>query len=143
MIIVDTNVISEFMGTPPGRSVLEWLNAQDAVTLYITSISVAEIELGLQMMPVGKHQQLLSQQFEQFLAVAFDTRILGFDAKAAKYYANCRATRRKIGRPISTLDAQIAGICRANGFVLATRNIKDFEDSDIELVNPFEDPSAA
>lgn len=138
MIVVDTNIISEFMGTPPARSVLEWLNAQDAATLYIASVSVAEIQLGLHIMPAGKRQQLLGQQFEQFLAVAFDTRILAFDAKAAKYYADCRATRRKIGRPISTLDAQIAGICRAHGFALATRNIKDFEGCDIELINPFE-----
>lgn len=141
MIIVDTNIISEFMSTPPARPVVKWLNAQDAITLYITSVSVAEIQLGLQIMPTGKQQQLLGQQFEQFLSLAFDTRILAFDAKAAKYYADCRASRRKLGRPISTLDAQIAGICRANGCALATRNTKDFEGCDIELINPFEDSS--
>ncbi len=137
MIVVDTNVISEFMGTPPAPAVLQWLNAQDAITLYITSISVAEIQLGLQLMPAGKRQRLLAQQFEQFLAVAFDTRFLEFDAKAAKYYADCRAGRRTSGRPMSTLDAQIAGICRANGYALATWNTKDFEYCDIELINPF------
>ncbi len=137
MIVVDTNVISEFMGTPPAPSVLQWLNAQEAVTLYITSVSVAEIQLGLQIMPAGKRQQLLHQQFEQFLAIALDTRILAFDTKAAKYYADYRANRRKSGQPMSTLDAQIAGICLANGYALATRNTIDFEGCHVELINPF------
>lgn len=143
MIVVDTNVISEFMGTPPAPSVLQWLNAQESTTLHITSVSVAEIQLGLRIMPAGKRQQLLDQQFEQFLAVAFDTRILAFDTKAAKHYAECRSTRRKNGQPMSTLDAQIAGICRANGCALATRNTKDFAGCHIELVNPFQNSSTA
>ncbi len=142
MIVVDTNVISEFMGTPPVPAVLQWLNAQDSITLYITSVSIAEIQLGLRIMPAGKRQQLLAQQFEQFLTVAFDTRILTFDAKAAKHYADCRGSRRKSGQPMSTLDAQIAGICRANGYALATRNTKDFKGCQIELINPFEESSS-
>ena len=137
MIVVDTNVVSEFMGTPPAPPVLEWLNAQDATMLYLTTVSVAEICFGLQTMPDSKRRRLLSEEFEQFVATAFDSRVLPFDEEAARIYGNIRAYRKEVGRPMSTLDAQIAAIARANGFAVTTRNLKDFEQCQIELINPF------
>lgn len=137
MIIVDTNVVSDFMGTPPASAVLEWLNAQDATALYLTSISLAEISLGLQLMPDGKRRRLLCEQFELFVSKAFESRILPFDQEAAPIYAALRAQRQKIGRPISVFDAQIAAIARSTGWSLATRNTRDFEECGIELINPF------
>jgi len=138
VIILDTNIISEFMTAPPANSVLEWLNAQDAVSLYITTISIAEIGFGLYCMPGGKRQRLLRERFEQFVATAFETRILPFDESAARLYGEIKGYRREIGRPLSDFDGQIASIARSRGFAVATRNIKDFEDCGIDLINPFE-----
>ena len=138
MIIVDTNIISEFMTSPPANPVLEWLNTQNSLSLYLTTISIAEIGYGLRIMPFGKRRRLLEEQFEKFLATAFESRILSFDELAARKYGEVKGHRKEIGRPLSDLDAQIAAIARVNGFAIATRNTKDFEACGVELINPFD-----
>lgn len=137
MILVDTNVISEFMTSAPTAQVLSWLNAQVPGTLYLPAIAVAEIHYGLNFLPAGKRRNFLRERFEIFLAQAFAGRVLAFDQDAAKLYGEIAGKRRNKGLPISTLDAQIAAIARLHGFTLATRNTKDFKDCDIALVNPF------
>ncbi len=137
MIILDTNVISEFMTSPPASSVLEWLNRQDSLTLYLTTISIAEIGFGLRIMPMGKRRRLLEERFEQFVSTAFESRILNFDEAAARKYGEIKGHRREIGCPLSDFDGQIAAIARVNDFVIATRNTKDFEACGVELINPF------
>lgn len=137
MIILDTNVLAEFMTSPPSKLVEDWLNAQDPISLYMTSISIAEIVYGLQVMPEGKRRRLLEDRFEQFIATAFASRILDFDESAARIYGELRAYRRKIGRPLSDFDGQIAAIARTRGYSIATRNVADFEHCLVELINPF------
>jgi len=136
-MVLDTNVVSEFMTSPPAVPVLAWLNAQDASGLYFTTVSIAEIVYGLRVMPVGKRQRQLAQRFEQFLAAAFESRILSFDEGAARAYGEILGHRRELGRPISNFDGQIAAIARINGFAIATRNTRDFEECGVKLVNPF------
>ncbi len=137
MIIVDTNIVSEFMTSPPTNTVLEWLNAQDTASLYLTTISIAEISYGLRIMPEGKRRLLLQDRFEQFVINAFKTRILSFNEAAARVYGDILGFRRGLGRPMSTLDGQIVAIARSNGFAVATRNTKDFEHCGLDVINPF------
>lgn len=137
MIILDTNVVSEFMTSPPDSQVLSWLNAQDVALLYLSTITIAEIGYGLRSMPDGKRRQLLSERFEQFVDEAFTQRILPFDENAARIYGEIICHRKEMGRPMSNLDGQIAAIARSRRFSVATRNIKDFEHCQIELINPF------
>ena len=137
MIVLDTNVVSEFMTSPPTDSVLAWLNAQDTASLYLTTITIAEINFGLEVMPQGRRRQLLTERFEQFVKTAFLSRILPFDEAAAHVYGKIRAYRRSQGRPMSNFDGQIAAIAKIQGYAVATRNIKDFENCGIELINPF------
>ena len=137
MIILDTNVVSEFMTSPPSERVLEWLNAQDPATLYLTSISVAEICFGLHAMPRGMRRRLLENQFERFVATAFSSRLPHFDEAAARVFGEIKAYRRSIGRPLSDFDGQIAAIARIHQFSVATRNLADFEDCLIDLIDPF------
>ncbi len=140
MIILDTNVLAEFMTSPPSDAVVDWLNVQNTMSLYVTSISIAEICYGLQVMPEGKRRRLLEDRFEQFIARAFASRLLNFDETAARIYGEIKAYRKKIGRPLSDFDGQIAAIARTHGFSLATRNVTDFEHCLIELINPFSLP---
>jgi predicted nucleic acid-binding protein len=88
-------------------------------------------------MPGGKRQKLLGERFQQFVATAFDQRILSFDLDATRIYGAVLGHRREIGHPMTGLDGQIASIARARNFAVATRNIKDFEECQIELINPF------
>lgn len=137
MIILDTNIVSEIMKSAPSRTVLDWLNAQDTASLYVTTITLAEISYGLRLLPDGQRRRLLVERFEQFIARAFDQRILSFDEAAARAYGDIMGHRKELGRPISVTDGQIAAIARTHGFGIATRNIKDFEASQIVLINPF------
>ena len=141
MIILDTNIVSEFMTSPPAGQVLDWLNSQDVTSLYLSTITIAEIGYGLRVMPEGKRRRLLSERFEQFVEEAFTQRVLSFDESAARIYGEVMGLRKEMGRTMSSLDGQIAAIARSRGFCVATRNTKDFEHCQIELINPFTKPS--
>ncbi len=138
MIILDTNILSEFMGTPPAGSVQAWLNLQNADALRITAISIAEIRLGLRLMPPGRRQRLLAEDFDTMRALAISRPALPFDDAAAEAYGELRARRSAAGRPIGVLDAQIAGIARSRAAAIATRNVRDFTGCGIEVINPFD-----
>ena len=141
MILVDTNVVSEPMRTQPDPAVVDWLNQQDAAQLYISTITIAEIEFGIACLPTGKRKKSLAAAFQNFVEQAFGARVLSFDTDAARIYGNISAKRRANGQPISTLDAQIAAIAIAHGFAIATRNTKDFAGLGVELINPFDHQS--
>lgn len=137
MIILDTNIISEFMTSRPNNAVLNWLNNHIRPSLFISTISIAEIGYGLRNMPEGTRRRLLTDKFSQFVDFAFEDRVLAFGEKAAKRYPEIMGRRREAGRPMSSLDGQIASIAQAKRFTVATRNTKDFEDCGVMLVNPF------
>lgn len=126
------------MTSQPTHSVLQCLNEQVAGQLYLTTINIAEIAYGLGAMPEGKRQKFLSGRFKEFVNRGFTGRILPFDINSAELYGDIMSRRKAFGRPMSTFDGQIAAIAKSTGFTLATRNVKDFRDSDIELINPFE-----
>ena len=138
MIILDTNVISEAMLPAPNRKVREWLSAQPSQQMFTTTVSLAEILFGLEILPPGKRRTTLSETAETMFATLFAQRILIFDTAAARTFPSIAAGRRLRGRPISVLDAQIAAIAKANGAVLATRNTADFENCGVRLANPWE-----
>jgi predicted nucleic acid-binding protein len=138
MILLDTNIVSAIMAPGPPRAVIEWLNGQDTITLYLSTVTLAEIGYGLWVLPEGRRRRSLEDRFEKFVAEGFRHRILDFDESAARLYAEVMGRRRKMGRPLGILDGQIASIARANDFAVATRNTSDFEECGLELVNPFE-----
>jgi toxin FitB len=138
MIIVDTNVVAEVMKASPAKPVVSWLNGQDTSALFLTTINVAEIRYGLRIMPPGKRRLRLEQGFERVLTEAFTGRILAFDEEAARLYGEVMGRRKEIGRPLAVLDGQIAAIARVNGFAVATRNVRDFLDCGVEILNPFD-----
>ncbi len=140
MILLDTNVLSEFMRPRPLASVVSWLDEQPAGEVYTSAISRAEIELGLMLMPPGQRQEALRQAAWAMFAEDFAGRCLPFDEDAARHYAAIVFARTRAGRPISVEDAQIAAIALAHQMPLATRNTTDFELIDgLEVVNPWTD----
>ena len=140
MILLDTNVLSEFMRPRPSTSVVSWLDEQPTEEVYTNAISRAEIELGLMLMPPGQRQEALSQAARAMFAEDFAGRCLPFGEDAASHYARIVSTRTRTGRPISVEDAQIAAIALAHRMPLATRNTADFELIDgLGVVNPWTD----
>lgn len=137
MILLDTNVISEAMRPTPDERVINWLNRNQTTTMYMSTITIAEVEYGLEILPTGRRRFDLEGRFRQFVATGFGQRLVAFDTKAAHEYGKLMAHRRSIGRPMASLDGQIASIARAGGFTLATRNTTHFEECGLQLINPF------
>jgi hypothetical protein len=138
MIILDTNVVSALMVDPPDANVEAWLNQQVPSSVWTSSITVLEIQTGLQTMPVGKRQAGLSQVFERILD-GMEHRIAVFDEEAARHAANLTAVRQKKGRVLEIRDTMIAGIVLAHRASLATRNLTHFADINATVVNPWDD----
>ena len=138
MIVLDTNVVSEFMRVNPDPEVVAWLNVQPTSTLYVTTITEAEILRGIALLPDGRRRRDLTAPVERAFGVLFDERILPFDSAAAHSYAPIAASRRASGNPISQADCQIAAIARSKGASVATRDVKGFQDCGIEVVNPWQ-----
>ena len=139
MILLDTNVVSASMAPIPPPSVIDWLNQQDTIDLYLSSITIAEIGYGLWVLPDGKRRRALEDRFAKFVTAGFEHRILNFDERAARLYPEVMGHRRMLGRPLGILDGQIASIARANDLAVATRNVRDFEECGLEVINPFDD----
>lgn len=138
MILLDTNVLSEFMRPQPAMQVVAWLDEQPASEVWISAVSRAEIELGLALMPSGKRQAALVRAARAMFEEDFAGRCLAFDEAAAVHYARIVSVRMQLGRPTSVEDAQIAAIALANDMVLATRNTADFAQIEgLDLVNPW------
>ncbi len=134
----DSNVVSEVMRPQPADTVLSWLDRHSDGSLLISSVTIAEICYGLRILPMGQRRHTLETKFEQFVAEGFSGRVISFDETAARAYAEIMGLRKEKGRPMSLPDGQIAAIARVNQLSLATRNMTDFEDCGIELVNPFD-----
>ena len=137
MIIIDTNVVAELMKVSPAGEVVAWMNDQEASTLFLTTITLGEIGYGLEILPQGKRRLQLEQGFERVIAEAFTGRILAFDEEAARLYGVLMGRCKAIGRPLSILDGQIASIARARGCAVATRNVRDFAECGVDILNPF------
>ena len=137
MFVVDTNVVSEAMKTSPCTAVIDWLNMQETSTLFLCSITIGEICYGLGILPMGKRRSALQKSFNKLIRHAFEQRILVFDEDAARLYGEIMSERRQIGRPMAMADGQIAAIARRNGFAIATRNVPDFDDCGVAVINPF------
>ncbi|MFC1592033.1 type II toxin-antitoxin system VapC family toxin [Thermodesulfobacteriota bacterium] len=138
MIIVDTNVISEMMKPSPAPHVSAWLDQQETADLFITTVTIAEISYGLNALPKGYRRSDLEEAFHNAVNEGFQHRILSFDEPAAYAYGNLMAQRKAAGRPLGVCDGQIAAIARLHSHAIATRNIRDFADCNLELINPFE-----
>jgi hypothetical protein len=138
MIVLDTNVISALMRKEPEKPVVKWLDAQPAMSVWITAITIMEIRFGLLTMPKSRRQDGLVRSFDLMLKNMIEGRIASFDAEAGTHAAELMAQRKRRGRPAEVRDTMIAGIVVANRATLATRNTQHFEDLQLTVINPWE-----
>lgn len=141
MIVLDTNVVSEAMKPEPDPAVRAWLNEQAADTLYLSSVTLAELLFGIAALPSGRRQQMLTQALEGVLAL-FKERMLPFDANAARRYAELAMIARSQGRGFPTPDGYIAAIAASRGFIVASRDIAPFQAAGLAVINPWAHPAA-
>lgn len=136
MIILDTNTVSALMGTSPSRGVTAWYCRQDSTTVYLTTITRAEVHSGIARLPQGKRRDLYRRAADELFTSQL-TPTLPFDALAADAYGDIVAERERQGRPIGIADAQIAAIARTRSAIIATCDINDFDLARVAVINPF------
>lgn len=137
MIILDTNVVSESMKPDPNPAVRAWLNAQAAETLYISSVTLAELLFGIGALPASRRKNMLANALEGLMGL-FRDRVLPFDTDAARHYAGLAVTARAAGRGFPTPDGYIATIAASRGFMVASRDTAPFEAARVTVINPWE-----
>jgi predicted nucleic acid-binding protein len=137
VIVLDTNVVSELMRAGPSPVVEGWVRGRSASELRTTSVTLAEVGYGIARLPDG-HRKALLKAAAVAVFGAFPEQVLAFDAAAAREYGEVIDRRDRVGAPIDGFDAQIACICRAHDAALATRNLKDFADTGIALIDPWQ-----
>lgn len=137
MIVVDANVISEPLRQGHDRRVRDWLNRQEPETLYLSAVTVAELSLGVELLPDGRRKDDLRGAIGSLIAEVFRGRVLAFDAGVAGAYGSLIADTRARGLAVSFADGQIAATASHHGFAVATRDTGPFEACGLTVINPW------
>lgn len=137
MILLDTNVLSALMLREPDRTVVEWLDARPAESIWTTAVTVFEIRTGLELLESGRRRAQLEEAFDQLLTAELDGRVQSFDQAAAIAAGLIAAARQRAGLTMEVRDVEIAGIAVARRATLATRNTRHFADLAVDLVDPW------
>lgn len=137
MVVLDTNVVSELMRPAPDPTVEAWVAGRAAATLFFSAVGEAELLYSVAIMSAGQRRDALASEIEAMLREDFAGRVLPFDSEAARAYAEIAAARRADGRPVSQADVQIASIACSRGMAVATRNVRDFADMGIDIIDPW------
>jgi toxin FitB len=136
MIVLDTNVVSEAMKPEPHPAVRAWLNDQVAETLYVSSVTLAELLFGIGSLPVGQRKDKLAQALDGLMGL-FKDRVLPFDTAAARCYAELAVTARAAGRGFPTPDGYIAAIAASRKFIVASRDTAPYEAACVSVIDPW------
>ena len=137
MIVLDTHVVSEAMKPETHPPVRAWLNEQAAQTLYLSSVTVAELLFGIGALPAGKRRDMLAQTLDGLMSL-FRDRVLPFDVDAARHYADLAVTAKAAGRGFPTPDGYIAAIAASRGFIVASRDTDPYAAANVTVINPWE-----
>jgi toxin FitB len=122
LTLLDTTVVSEPLKQRPDPRVIDWLDAQAIETLHLPTVSLSELLLGIENLPVGQRRKALAAALGQQIARLFETRTVAFDIATAEAYAKVVSRARVRGHAISVADGQIAGIAAARGLAVASRD---------------------
>jgi predicted nucleic acid-binding protein len=136
MIVLDTNVVSEAMKPEPHPSVRAWLNDQADATLYLSSVTLAELLFGIAALPAGRRKDRLTQTLDGLMGL-FRDRVLPFDTDAARHYAELAVTAKTGGRGFPTPDGYIAAIAASRNFIVASRDTGPYEAAGVSVINPW------
>lgn len=138
MIVLDTNVLSEVMKPAPEQRVVDWLDNQAAETLFISSVTLAELLSGIELLPEGNRKQGLKNLLHEIVNEMIGERVLPFDAAAAAKFAEINSAAMSKGFSMSFADGQIAATALIHGFSIATRDEGPFRAAGTTVINPWD-----
>lgn len=137
--LLDTNVVSECTKPRPNSGLLAWLDEVDEDRVYLSTVTLAALRFGVELMPTGERRDRLDKWLSDELPRRFDQRVALVTAELADLWGRFMARGRSMGRPVGAMDALIAATAVYCGFTLVTRNVSDFEALDVPLLNPWHD----
>jgi predicted nucleic acid-binding protein len=137
MIVIDTNVVSEITRDRPSRAVEAWFDSQVRDSLFLCVPVLAELRYGIERLPAGRRRDLLDQVILKIVEEGFPNRVLPVDREAAHEFGRILAKRDRLGRPIGAMDGLIAAVAVVHGAAIATRDVEDFSDLGIDIIDPF------
>lgn len=133
--LIDTNVLSELRRREPDSSVIEWFSARPASTLFLSVLTLGELRKGIEALPAGERRLRLMDWLEVELPVFFSGRILAVDLVVAERWGRLQAEAQ---RPLPAIDSLLAATALHHGLYLVTRNIRDFQYPEMEVINPWQ-----
>jgi toxin FitB len=133
--LVDTNVLSELAKPLPADGVLAWFHANQS-QLYVSSVTIGEIRKGLELMAAGRRKESLKVWFKA-ICETMEGRILSFNTATAHVWGQMVGSLEKKGIQLPTIDSQLAATAQRNGLTMVTRNVADFQNTGVKLLNPF------
>lgn len=135
--LLDTCFISELIKPRPQQSVIEWLGDQDEYTLFVSVLTLGEIQKGIAKLSAGKKKKQLQLWLDQDVRPRFSGRILDVTEEVAALWGKLQATIERKGRKFAAVDSLIAATALIHNLTLVTRNVADFEDSGANILNPW------
>lgn len=136
--LLDTCVLAELVKSEPSAAVMRWLEGRKAHELFISAMTLAELQRGVARLPKSKRRSELARWLQQ-LQIGFEDRIVPFDERAAEVWAQMTVRAEAQGKPIAAFDSIIAATALANECRLVTRNSRDFAYAGVDAINPWQD----
>lgn len=138
--LLDTCVISEFAKPKPNGRIVAWLKRQPERSLYLSTVTVGEIQYGISRLPLSKRREALQAWLETDLMQRFQRRIVGIDVSVARQWGRVRAQGQRTGRPMPVVDSLIAAVAIVYDMTIVTRNAGDIERSGARWLDPWNPP---
>ncbi len=137
--LLDTNVISELISRRPDPKVISWIDGLDPDTVYLSVITIGEIQKGVEKLPDAERKQTIQEWLHNDLLLRFQGRIVPITTGVALAWGTLTAALERNGRLLPAIDSLVAAIARDGGYVLVTRNIRDFAGAGIPVINPWDE----
>ena len=141
--LLDTNVVSEAIKPRPDPRVVAWLAAQPSATVYLSVITLGEIEQGIVRSPHPQRAERLRRWLDEDLAPRFSGRILTIDRDVMRTWGEITGQALLRGRSVSLMDSLLAATAIAHGVTFATRNSKDVAALPVATFDPWSAPDPA
>ena len=135
--LLDTNIISEFISKIPNEKVIDYILSLDEYDLYLSVITIGEIKTGIEKLDDGSKKNKLLYWLENDLLNRFQNRIVDIDTEVMLQWGTINQRLKQLGKPLPIMDSLIGATSEVKGFILITRNEKDFQNLNIKIVNPF------
>jgi len=135
--LLDTCVISELVKPKPNRHVVTWIRSYPEEEVYLSAITIGEIQKGISKLTESKKKGRLQHWLDNDLMARFDRRIIGIDQGVARRWGMLLAGMERTGRPIPVIDGLIAASALVYNMVVVTRNTVDMEESGVTIHNPW------